>query len=311
MRLNQKLSEKQLLMEFFKFWTKNYPDVITGLNTKFFDLPYLMNRICHIVDEKVIKRFSPWNLVERESIVVRGRPQTVYQLFGICMLDYLDLYKWFIPTRQESYKLDFIGELELGRGKDDNGYDTFKEWYTKDFQSFVDYNIQDVEIVDALEDKLGLIDLSLTVAYDSKVNYDDIFSQVRVWDTLIANHLMQKNICVPPREEHSKETKYEGAYVKEPKPGLYKWVYDLDLTSLYPSIIMQYNMSPETILNGEVSNIDIENMLATGEAVQSPNGKAIAANGQHFSTKKIGIIPMIIDEMYNERVGIKQEMISA
>ena len=136
------------------------------------------------------------------------------------MLDYLDLYKWFIPTRQESYKLDFIGELELGRGKDDAGYDTFKDWYTKDFQSFVDYNIQDVEIVDALEDKLGLIDLSLTVAYDSKVNYDDIFSQVRVWDTLIANHLMQKNICVPPREEHSKETKYEGAYVKEPILGV-------------------------------------------------------------------------------------------
>ena len=130
------------------------------------------------------------------------------------MLDYLDLYKWFIPTRQESYKLDFIGELELGRGKDDAGYDTFKDWYTKDFQSFVDYNIQDVEIVDALEDKLGLIDLSLTVAYESKVNYDDIFSQVRVWDTLIANHLMQKNICVPPREEHSKETKYEGGLCK-------------------------------------------------------------------------------------------------
>ena len=121
------------------------------------------------------------------------------------MLDYLDLYKWFIPTRQESYRLDFIGELELGRGKDEMPYDTFKEWYTKDFQSFVDYNIQDVEIVDALEDKLGLIDLSLTVAYESKVNYDDIFSQVRVWDTLIANHLMKKNICVPPREDNSKE----------------------------------------------------------------------------------------------------------
>ena len=97
-------------------------------------------RDSHIVDEKVIKRFSPWNLVERESIVVRGRPQTHYSIFGIVMLDYLDLYKKFIPTRQESYKLDFIGELELGRGKDDNGYDTFKEWYTKDFQSFVDYN---------------------------------------------------------------------------------------------------------------------------------------------------------------------------
>ena len=158
--------EKQLMFEFLKFWIKNHPDVITGWNTKFFDLPYLMNRIKLIAGDKVANRMSPWNMANREEINVRGRPQTVYNLYGIAMLDYLDLYKWFIPTRQESYRLDFIGELELGRGKDDNGYDTFKDWYTKDFQSFVDYNIQDVEIVDALEDKLGLIDLSLTVAYD-------------------------------------------------------------------------------------------------------------------------------------------------
>ena len=132
---------------------------------------------------------------------------TVYDLFGITMLDYLDLSKWFIPTRQESYKLDYIGEIELGQNKNENPFDTFKEFYEKDFQKFVDYNIQDVELVDALEDKLGLIDLSLTVAYESKVNYDDIFSQVRV-NTLIANHLMKKKICVPPREDQSKETKY-------------------------------------------------------------------------------------------------------
>ena len=225
--------EKQLMFEFMKFWIKNHPDVITGWNTKFFDLPYLMNRIKLIAGDKVANRMSPWNMANREEINVRGRPQTVYNLYGIAMLDYLDLYKWFIPTRQESYKLDFIGELELGRGKDDAGFDTFKDWYTKDFQSFVDYNIQDVEIVDALEDKLGLIDLSLTVAYDSKVNYDDIFSQVRVWDTLIANHLMQKNICIPPREDHSKETKYEGAYVKEPILGGHDWIVSFDINSLY------------------------------------------------------------------------------
>ena len=206
--------EKELMFEFMKFWIKNHPDVITGWNTKFFDLPYLMNRIKLIAGDKVANRMSPWNLAHREEINVRGRTQTVYNLYGVAMLDYLDLYKWFIPQRQESYKLDFIGELELNKPKNENPYDTFKEFYEKDFQKFIDYNIQDVEIVDALEDKLGLIDLSLTVAYDSKVNYDDIFSQVRVWDTLIANHLMQKNICVPPREEHSKETKYEGAYVK-------------------------------------------------------------------------------------------------
>ena len=150
------------------------------------------------------------------------------------MLDYLDLYKKFIPTRQESYKLDYIGKVELGIQKDENPYETFRDWYTKDFQSFVDYNIQDVEIVDGLEDKLGLIDLSLTVAYESKVNYGDIFSQVRVWDTLIANHLLKKNICVPPREDHIKETKYEGAYVKEPQLGQHKWVVSFDINSLYP-----------------------------------------------------------------------------
>ena len=158
-------SEKSLIMEFMKFWIKNYPDVITGWNTKFFDIPYLFNRIRNLVDEKILKRFSPWNLVERETIFVRGRPQTHYNIFGISMLDYLDLYQKFIPARQESYKLDYIGKVELGKGKDEMPYDTFREWYTKDFQSFIDYNIQDVEIVDGLEDKLKLIELVLTMAY--------------------------------------------------------------------------------------------------------------------------------------------------
>ena len=147
-----------------------------------------------IAGDKVANKISPWGLFQREIILARGRPKTIYDIKGITNLDYLDLYQWFIPTRQESYKLDFIGELELGRGKDEMKHNTFKDWYTNDFQSFIDYNIQDVEIVDALEDKLGLIDLSLTVAYESKVNYGDIFSQVRVWDTLIANHLLKKNI---------------------------------------------------------------------------------------------------------------------
>ena len=248
-------------MQFMMFWTKNYPDIITGWNTKFFDLPYLMNRIRLLHGDKVISRMSPWKLIERKEIEVRGKPMTVYDLFGITMLDYLDLYKWFIPTRQESYKLDYIGEIELGQNKNENPFDTFKEFYEKDFQKFVDYNIQDVELVDALEDKLGLIDLSLTVAYESKVNYDDIFSQVRVWDTLIANHLMKKKICVPPREDQSKETKYVGAYVKEPKPGLYKWVVSFDINSLYPHIIVQYNISPEKIIGSYTSGISVDNML--------------------------------------------------
>ena len=306
-------NENQLLFEFMKFWIKNYPDVITGWNTKFFDLPYLMNRIKMIAGDKVANKMSPWSLIKSEEIVVRGRPQTVYTVYGITNLDYLDLYKWFIPQRQESYKLDFIGELELGRGKDDMPYDTFKEWYTKDFQSFVDYNIQDVEIVDGLEDKLGLIDLSLTVAYESKVNYGDIFSQVRVWDTLIANHLMKKNICVPPREEHLKETKYEGAYVKEPSLGQHKWVVSFDINSLYPHIIIQYNISPEKIIGVKSSGVSVNKMLtqATPLAHLKTEGACITPNGALFKTDGQGFLPEMMETMYNERVIYKKRMLKA
>ena len=296
-----------------KFWIKNYPDVITGWNTKFFDLPYLMNRIKLIAGDKVANRMSPWNMVNRGEVVTHGRPQTVYNLYGISMLDYLDLYKWFIPTRQESYRLDFIGELELGRGKDDAGYDTFKDWYTKDFQSFVDYNIQDVEIVDALEDKLGLIDLSLTVAYDSKVNYDDIFSQVRVWDTLIANHLMQKNICVPPREENSKETKYEGAYVKEPIIGGHDWIVSFDINSLYPHIIIQYNISPEKILGESSHGVNVNKMIDMKVPLNylKTEGACLTPNGAKFRNDSQGFLPEMMEKMYNERVVFKQRMLKA
>ena len=306
-------NEKQLLFEFMKFWIKQYPDIITGWNTKFFDLPYLMNRIRLLAGDKVANRMSPWNLINREEIHVRGRPQTIYQLYGIVNLDYLDLYKWFIPARQESYKLDFIGELELGRGKDDAGYDTFKDWYTKDFQSFVDYNIQDVEIVDALEDKLGLIDLSLTVAYESKVNYDDIFSQVRVWDTLIANHLMKKNICVPPREEHSKETKYEGAYVKEPTVGQHKWVTSFDINSLYPHIIIQYNISPEKILGESSHGVNVNKMIDMKVPLNylQTEGACLTPNGAKFKNDSQGFLPEMMETMYNERVIYKKRMLNA
>jgi len=306
-------SEKELMFEFMKFWIKNYPDVTTGWNTKFFDIPYLLSRITLIAGEKVAQKISPWNLIQKEEILVRGRPQTVYNILGITNLDYLDLYQWFIPTRQESYKLDFIGELELGRGKDEMKHDTFKDWYTKDFQSFIDYNIQDVEIVDALEDKLGLIDLSLTVAYESKVNYGDIFSQVRVWDTLIANHLLSKNICIPPREDNSKDEKYEGAYVKDPILGMHKWVVSFDINSLYPHIIIQYNISPEKIIGLNSEGISVNKMLDKSTSLNYLKDKnaCITPNGALFKNDSQGFLPEMMETMYNERVIYKKRMLNA
>src|SRR6056300_239980 len=306
-------NEKQLLFEFLKFWIKNHPDVITGWNTKFFDLPYLMNRIKMVADEETANRMSPWKIANEREIYVQGRRQIYYELYGTVMLDYLDLYKWFIPTRQESYKLDHIGEVELGQNKNDNPFDTFKEFYEKDFQKFIDYNIQDVEIVDALEDKLGLIELALTVAYESKVNYDDIFSQVRVWDTLIANHVHEKKIAIPPREEHTKDVKYEGAYVKEPILGGHDWIVSFDINSLYPHIIIQYNVSPEKLIGNSPVRVNVNDMIDNKIDLNFLKDKnaCITPNGAMFKADSQGFLPEMMEKMYNERVIFKKRMLKA
>jgi len=240
-------------------------------------------------------------------VFVRGRPQTHYNIFGISMLDYLDLYQKFIPTKQESYKLDYIGKVELGKGKDEMPYDTFRDWYTKDFQSFIDYNIQDVEIVDGLEDKLKLIELVLTMAYEAKVNYTDVFSQVRMWDMLIYNYLKKDNIMIPPKKDNIKDDKYEGAYVKDPITGMHNWIVSFDINSLYPHLIMQYNISPEKIIGVEPSGISVDKLLdhATPLTHLKTEGACITPNGAKFKVDSPGFLPRLMESMYNDRVKFK------
>ena len=192
-------NEKHMLLEFLKFWCKNHPDILTGWNVKFFDLPYLMNRMRFMFDNDTINKMSPWNYVNADRIQLGQKNQQYWNILGLSVLDYFDLYKKFTYVRQESYKLNYIAKVELGEQKLDNPYETFKDFYTKDYQRFVEYNIQDVELVDRLEDKMKLIELCLTMAYDYKVNYTDVYSQVRCWDTLIYNHLLAKDIIIPPR----------------------------------------------------------------------------------------------------------------
>ena len=291
-------SEKEIIKEFMTFWMRNYPDIITGWNCKFFDIPYLMNRINRLTDDKVVRNFSPWKYVEKKEIVVRGRPKTVFSIMGIAMLDYIDLYQKFIPVSQESYKLDYIGKVELGVGKDEMPYETFREWYTKDFQSFVDYNIQDVEIVDKLEDKLKLIELILTMAYEAKVNYDDVFSQVRVWDVLIYNFLRKEHIVVPEKSEKIKDSKYDGAYVKDPITGMHKWIVSFDINSLYPHLIMQYNISPEKIVGIDTNSVTVNKLLAKKpnlEHLKSAN-LCMTPNGARFKRDNAGFLPRLLDK---------------
>jgi len=223
-------SERHLIQEFLVFWERNQPDVITGWNTEFFDIPYLCNRIVNLCGDGEIKRLSPWGGVSSRNVFKMGRSHQLYDIQGVAHLDYFDLYRKFTYTAQESYRLDHIAYVELGERKDGNPYETFRDWYTNDYQSFIEYNITDVEIVDKLEDKMRLIELCLTMAYEAKVNYMDVLGSVKYWDILIYNYLRKKNIVIPQKGRSTKKSeKFEGAYVKDPQVGMHKWVMSFDL----------------------------------------------------------------------------------
>ena len=307
-------TEADLLIDFVTHWSlpSNCPDVITGWNTRFFDIPYLVNRIHRLLGDAYVKRLSPWGMIERREITKQGRSQTAYELKGISMLDYMELFIKFGYTygAQESYKLDHIAHVVLGESKlSYEEYGNLHTLYKHNFQKYIDYNIKDVEIVDRLEDKMGLITLAMTIAYKGGVNYQDTFGTTAIWDTIIYRKLHENKIVVPFSEDKTKSN-YPGGYVKDPHVGIHDNVVSFDLNSLYPSIIMQYNMSPETIAEGEVTKVDIEAVLTNSQKLNN-NGKALSASGQYFNTNRPGIVPMIIDEMYSERVGIKKEMINS
>ena len=303
-------SEVHLLKEFLTFWDKHQPDIITGWNTEFFDIPYICNRIIKLFGEDELKRLSPWGSVQARDVYNMGRQNQTYNIQGVAALDYLDLYHKFTYNRQESYRLDHIAFVELGERKDGNPYDTFREWYTKDFQSFIEYNIQDVEIVDKLEDKMGLIALALTMAYDAKVNYTDVLGSVRYWDVLIYNYLRNKNIIIPQKSKTTdKIEKFEGAYVKDPQVGMHKWVMSFDLNSLYPHLIMQYNISPETLLPSKKQD-GLVNKILEGK-VSNKTKHCMTPNGAFFRKDKRGFLPEIMESMYNDRVKYKKLMLQA
>ena len=311
-------SEKHLIQSFLSFWEEHKPDVITGWNTEFFDIPYICNRIINQFDEKELKRLSPWGNVTPRSVYKMGRSHQMYDIMGGANLDFLDLQRKFTYTNQESYRLDHIAFVELGERKEGNPYETFKEWYIKDYQSFIEYNITDVELVDKLEDKMKLIDLCLTMAYAAKVNYIDVLGTTKYWDILIYNHLRKKNIVIPQKKEHEKSEKYEGAYVKDPIIGMHKWVMSFDLNSLYPHLIMQYNISPETLMGCPFKEKDITvDKMLDGEVkdsiMQSLKDKnvTLTPNGALFRKDIRGFLPELMQSIYDDRVKYKRLLLEA
>ena len=305
--------ERELLHKFVYHWSKTSPDIVTGWNCEFFDIPYLVNRIRRIFDNGREKFLSPWRMIdERETHTGYGQSTLKYEIKGVAILDYMAIFKKFGYSYgpQESYKLDHIANIVLGEKKLDFGEASdLNELHANDYQKFIDYNIKDVELIDRMEDKLGLISLCLTMAYKGGVNYEQVLGTVAIWDSLIYRDLHAKRIAVPQNEESFKGA-YPGGYVKEPHVGMHDWVCSFDLASLYPSIIMQYNMSPETILLDDEPGVNVESVLAGHIKNNTPN-TALAVNGVRFDTKKLGIIPAIIQEIYNDRQTFKQAQLKA
>ena len=304
-------TENGMLQAFLEYWIENYPDVITGWNVQLFDIPYIAGRIDRVLGDRYTRFLSPWRLISRREIYIKGRKQIAYDLPGIATLDYLELYRKFTYSNQESYKLDYICSVELGEKKlDHSEYDTFKEFYQNDWQKFIEYNIHDVRLVDKLDNKMKLLDLAFTMAYDAKVNYEDVFSQVRMWDNYIYVELLKRKIAIPPKKESATKTeKYAGAYVKEPIPGMYDWVVSFDLNSLYPHLIMQYNISPETLQDTRHPSATVDKIL--DKQVDIDGQFAVCANGAQYRKDMHGFLPQMMQKMYDERVVFKKKMIAA
>ena len=311
-RYVQCTDEYNLIDRFLEYWQTNTPEVITGWNCELYDIPYIVGRIERLMGEKKVRKLSPWGYVRKKDFVVQGRKQISCEMAGISIIDYLDLYRKFTYTNQESYRLDHIANVELGKKKlDHSEFDTFRDFYTGNWQKFIEYNIIDVELVDQLEDKMKLIELCLTMAYDAKVNYTDVFFQVRTWDSIIYNYLKRKNVVIPPKVRTDKDSQYAGAYVKEPIPGKYDWVVSFDLNSLYPHLIMQYNISPETLLEQRHPSVTVDKILSEEVTFEMYKDTAVCANGAMYRKDIKGFLPELMEKMYNERVIFKKKMIEA
>lgn len=298
--------ENHLLQQFVIHWQQRIPDIVTGWNIDNFDIPYIINRLFRTIGEDYVKKLSPWSVINERTKKVNNVDQQTYDILGVSSLDYIELYKKYSKKNQESYRLDHIAFVELDERKlDHSQWNTFKEFYSNDWAMYVDYNYHDVLLIDKLDEQLKFIELQLTMAYTAKINHEEAFSPVRLWDSTIYHYLIKKNIIIPNKDRNVKQ-ELMGAYVKTPITGLHKWIASFDLASLYPHLIMQYNISPETLTTTKLS-FTIDNLLNKIELPKTDY--AITANGWCYYKDKRGFLPELMDTMYVNRSMHKKQML--
>ena len=313
--------ERHLLNKFLQAFERLDADVISGWNSEFFDIPYLVNRITKICGDESPKRLSPWGVIKEKRVYRPGsdKQSQTYQIFGVSCLDYLAVYKKFRLQPRESYRLDFIAETELGVKKIDySEYGNLHTLYKENYQKFIEYNIRDVDLLVDLDKKLGYMDQIFAIAYDAKVNYNDTLASVLIWDVIIHNYLMNQNVVIPTNPPTADgDRRIVGGYVKDPIVGIHDWVMSFDLNSLYPHLIMQYNISPDTVLPKISELIDITSQSSVDallteemnlEELQQFN-VTMTPNGKIYRKDIHGFLPALMQKMYDDRVLYKKKML--
>jgi DNA polymerase elongation subunit (family B) len=311
--------EMSLLNKFIIHWKNNTPDVITGWYIRLFDIPYIINRIKYLGGKaEVLSPFA--DIYKKTGTLSRGasfqnKVRDEYVISGVSQMDYIDLFQklGYSYGPQESYTLDHIANAILGEKKlSYEEYGNLQDLYNNNHQLYIDYNIKDVELVDKIDDKSGLMNLALTIAYKAGVNFPDVFGTTGIWDQIVYRELRKDNIVIPksrPRYELQQlDPKFAGGYVKEPVPGMYEWPVSFDLNSLYPNIIVQWNMSPETIVKNKMNtSASVESLL--NRSIDNDSDYSMVANGTYFRKDITGIMPKIIKNYYDERKLSKNKML--
>lgn len=319
-------TEEELLKTFIKFVRKSHPDIMSGWNSNGYDIPYLINRSYKLLSEYQTRKISPINIINPRTKKVKFggllKEVKMYEIAGINCVDYLELYKKYTANQQESYKLDYISRVELKEKKLE--YDgTLKELYHSDWQKYVEYNVQDVNLLIKLDKKLGYMNLMMNICYNCRVPFQQYATLTKVLDGAFMSRLSADKIILPDVERKEKNEKYIGAYVRDPVVGVHEWVVSYDATSLYPSIMMEHNISPETkiaklhtynatiimdILEGkDVSESEKNSITTTKETCREwadkirKNSWSIAPNGAVYRHDKRGVVPMFVEEWFNKR----------
>jgi DNA polymerase elongation subunit (family B) len=316
--------ERDMCMKFLELYEGISPDILTGWNIDNFDIPYLFNRMKRILGESQAKRLSPIG----QAFYSPYRQRWFFA--GVSCLDYLSLYKKFNYNELPNYRLDTIGTIELGKGKIEY-QGSLDDLFNEDIEKFIEYNLVDVEIVVELDKKLQFIDLCRGICHAGHVPYEDFVYSSKYLEGALLCFLKRKGLVAPNKPSDRKEMmqalrdneqeKFIGAYVKDPIVGKYDWVYDLDLTSLYPSIIMTINISPETKV-AKIADWDVQKyMKREVDYYQMGDDKisrdnlekyikeadlTISSNGVLYRKDKIGCIPEILDIWFNERVEFRK-----